>query len=86
MTVVKDETGGYQIARIRDIPAKCLKDSFTLTVTAGANSGTAKYSPMNYCSGVLQQAVEKPEESDPKLVNVVKALYNYSQAANRYFK
>ena len=41
---------------------------------------------MNYCSGVLQQAVEKPEESDPKLVNVVKALYNYSQAANRYFK
>ena len=86
MTGVKEETGGYQIARIRDIPAKCLKDSFTLTVTAGANSGTAKYSPMNYCSGVLQKAVEKPEESDPKLVNVVKALYNYSQAANRYFK
>lgn len=39
--------GGYQVARIRDIPAMELQDSFTLTVTAGDQNGTVTYSPMN---------------------------------------
>ena len=48
-TVETAKSGGYQIARIRGISAKELKNSFTLSVTAGESSGSVTYSPMNYC-------------------------------------
>lgn len=72
--------GAYQVARIRGIAASELQDSFTLTVTAGESSGTIKYSPMNYCHNALNGGT-----TNDKLINAVKALYRYAQAAKAYF-
>ena len=72
--------GGYHVARIRGIPAKELQNSFTLDLTAGTAGGSVTYSPMNYCYKVLTGGTESES-----LINAVKALYLYSQAAKRYF-
>ena len=88
-TVETAKNGTYQVARIRGIAASELQDNFTLTVTAGEAVGTVKYSPMNYCKNVLTQSNATSDEAqtpNPRLVNVVKALYQYSQATNLYFK
>ena len=74
-------SGTNQVARIRGIASSELQDSFTLTVTAGETSGTVKYSPMNYCHNALNGG-----KTNDKLINAVKALYLYSQAAKEYFK
>ena len=79
-TVETAKSGGYQIARIRGISAKELKNSFTLSVTAGESSGSVTYSPMNYCYNTLNGDTE-----DENLINVTKALYQYAQAADSYF-
>ncbi len=76
-TVEKATSGVYQIARIRGIKAKHIGDTFTLNV----NGGTVTYSPLNYCKNVLDD-----DTTDEKLQNVVKALYAYWQAADRYFE
>ena len=80
MTVEKATNGEYQIARIRGIPANELKDSVTLTVTAGEESGSVTYSPMNYCYNALNGGT-----SNNNLKNVIKALCSYAQAAESYF-
>ena len=75
------KNGSYQVARIRNIAAKELQDSFTLTVKSGETVlGTITYSPMNYCYKALHGGT-----TDGNLINAVKALYQYSQAANAYF-
>ena len=60
-------------------------DTFTLTV----NGGTVTYSPLNYCKNVLPDSTASPDEAqnqqDENLQNVVKALYQYWQAADAYF-
>ncbi len=76
MTVQTVENGSYQTARIRNIPAKKLVDSFTLSV----NGGTITYSPMNYCAAAADGGTD-----DLSLIHVVKALYLYAQAADAYF-
>lgn len=78
-TVETVKNGGYQIARIRNIPANELKDSFTVTVTAGGASGRVTYSLMNYCGSILN------DPYDAALVSVIKALVLYAQAADTYF-
>lgn len=78
------QSGGYQVARIRGIKAKHIGDILTLHV----NCGTVQYSPLNYCKNVLNSSDSTPDEAqaqDGKLVNVVKALYLYWQAADSYF-
>ena len=84
-TVETAASGGYQIARIRGIKAKHIGNTFTLTV----NGGTVTYSPLNYCINVLPDSTASPDEAqnqqDEKLQNVVKALYQYWQAADAYF-
>ena len=75
-----EKKNGYQIIRIRNISANDLVSDFTVTVTAGENSGTISFSPMNYCYNVLNDN-EQPEA----LQNVCKALYLYSQGAKDYF-
>ena len=76
------KNGSYQVARIRNIAAKELQDNFTLTVKSGETVlGTITYSPMNYCYKALNGGTQ-----DGKLVNVIKALCQYSQEANEYFK
>ena len=81
MTVenVKTETG--YIARIRDIAASELKNTFTLTVKNGETVlGTITYSPMNYCYKALNGGT-----TDERLINAVKALVAYADAAKAYF-
>ena len=83
-TVEKATSGDYQIARIRGIKAKNIGDVFSLNV----NGTTVTYSPLNYCKNVLTPSSATADEAQPqdeKLVNVVKALYLYWQAANSYF-
>ncbi len=76
------KNGSYQVARIRNIAAKELQDNFTLTVKSGETVlGTITYSPMNYCYKALSGGT-----TDAKLINAVKALVQYSQEANEYFK
>ena len=73
--------GGTQIARIRNIAASELKDSFTVTVKKGETVlGAITYSPMNYCYKALNGSTE-----NENLINAVKALVAYSDAANEYF-
>ena len=84
-TVETAASGGYQIARIRGIKAKHIGNTFTLIV----NGGTVTYSPLNYCKNVLPDSTASPDEAqnqqDEHLQNVVKALYQYWQAADAYF-
>ena len=77
MTVEKQEADGYQIARIRDIPAVMLSDAFTLTVNG---QDEVHYSPLNYCKKVLTT-----EGVSSKLKDVASALYTYSHLSDYYF-
>ena len=81
-TVKTVSNGSTQIARIRNIAANELKDSFTVTVKKGDTVlGAITYSPMNYCYKALNGGTE-----NENLINAVKALVAYSDAANEYFK
>ena len=75
-TVVTANSGNEYVIRIRDIAAADLHQPITVKVN-GANAVT--YSPLTYCYKV-QQA-----NSNAKLVNTVKALYLYWDAAYHYF-
>ena len=79
-TVETASSGGYQIARIRGIAAKELKNRVKLNLTAGTMNGSVTYSPMNYCYSALNGGTD-----NEKLINTVKALCLYSQAANDLF-
>ena len=79
-TVENQQTGSSQVARIRDIPAKKLSDSFTLKVTCNQRVGTITYGVLNYCYDVVNGGTD-----DENLINVVKALYLYAEAADDYF-
>ena len=80
-TVETVRNGSMQIARIRNIAASELKDSFTVTVKKGETVlGAITYSPMNYCYKALNGGTE-----NENLINAVKAMVAYSDAANEYF-
>ena len=84
-TVETAKNGTYQVARIRGIAASELQNSFTLKING---NDAVTYSPMNYCKNVLAPSSATSDEAqtqNPRLVNVVKALYQYSQAADLYF-
>ncbi len=76
--VETQRTGGYQIARIRNIPASEVQEDFALCVKEGDNTYTVIYSPLNY----IKNAIGSSKEA---LCNVAKALYFYSAAAVEYF-
>ena len=77
MTVEKDEADGYQIARIRNIPAVNLSNTFTLNVNG---LGTVTFSPRNYCKNVLTN-----DRTGSRLRDVAGSLYTYSHLADYYF-
>ena len=80
-TVETVQNDSYQVARIRNIAAGELQNSFTLTIKKGETKiGNITYSPMNYCYKVLHGGT-----TDARLQNVVKALAAYSEAAKLYF-
>ena len=76
-TVEKATSADYQIARIRGIKAKHIGDILTLKING---SEAISYSPLNYCKNMLDGGT-----TNEKLINVVKALYFYRQAADAYF-
>ncbi len=77
MTVKTEAKGDYQIARIRNIPAKMLSDDFTVSLGNGYH---VTYSPLTYCYNVLSDC-DQPDS----LKHVAQTLYLYSQAADEYF-
>ena len=81
-TIETATTGSYQIIRIRNIAANELQYQYTVHFRIGNDPNTyyVKYKPMAYCYKVVNDG-----KSDGKLINLAKALYQYSQAANLYF-
>ena len=79
-TVETKTTDSYQIIRIRNIAAMELQDAYTISFKINGTAHSITYSPMNYCCKVLNGSTE-----NPNLQKLVKALYQYSQAANLYF-
>ena len=75
--VEKAEADGYQIARIRDIPAVELSKTFTLTVNGRYE---VHYSPLNYCKLVLTS-----DSTSNTFKDVAGALYTYSHLADYFF-
>ncbi len=73
-------TDSYQIIRIRNIEAMELQNNFTVSFKIDGTAHSITYSPMNYCYKALNDST-----SDASLQKVVKALFQYSQAANLYF-
>ena len=69
-----EHNGDEHVIRIRNISAPDLGDDFTVKV----NGTEFKYNPMTYC--YIAQSSD-----NPKLVNTVKALYSYWDAAEKYF-
>lgn len=68
-------SGKQYVIRIRNIPAAELNTYFTIKVDGEA---AVTYSPLTYCYNAQSS-------EDTKLVNTVKALYLYWDAAEHYF-
>ena len=68
-------SGNEHVIRIRNIPAAELADNFTVKVNG---TGSVTYSPLTYC-------YKAQTSENSKLANTVKALYNYWDAAYKYF-
>ena len=73
-TVEKATVDGYQVARIRNIPAVKLSDTFTLTVNGQYE---VHCSPLNYCKKALTT-----DSLSNNLKNVAGSLYTYSLLAD----
>ena len=75
-----DHNGNEYVIRIRNIAPNDLEEPITVTVSDGENTGTVTYSPLTYCYKAQQTS------TNSKLVNTVKALYNYHREATNYFE
>lgn len=71
-----EHNGKEYVIRIRNIASSELGDSFTAAIN-GTDAVT--YSPLVYCYQAQQTS------GDSKLINTVRALYLYWQAADDYF-
>lgn len=72
---------GYYTVDITDIAAQNLSDDVTITVDDGSNMADVTYNVMTYCYNVLAN----PDSYDETHQNIVRALYNYGEAAKTYF-
>ena len=81
--VVQNQTKGYFSVRIPGIRANLLSHNYNVVITSGGETLTVNYSALDYCNRVANGAVAGADES---LVNVVKALYLFSDQADRYLK
>ena len=74
------ERGGLYYVDITNIAAKNLDEDVVVYINVNGQSvGQVSYSPVRYCHSILTTS------NDADLVNAVKALYLYNQAANNYF-
>lgn len=76
VTGVAANEDGYYFVTVPNVSANALDTVQTVVI----GDYTVKYSAMSYVYGVLSYT-----DADANLVNLVKALYNYNQAANAYF-
>jgi hypothetical protein len=75
------ESGGKWYVEVTNIAAKDLDKVYTVTVSSGSGKiVTVKASALSYAYNVLNA-----EDAPAKLVDLVKGLYLYNQAANAYF-
>ena len=80
-TKTPTETADGWMIEIPNISAKDLDKVYTVKVTSGDGTVlTLKVSALSYVYNTLNS-----ETSDAKLVNLVKGVYLYNQAANAYF-
>jgi hypothetical protein len=70
-----DTTGKYKYIEISGISAKNIFDPNTVTFTNGTNSVDRVYSAANYYNYTLNQ------NQDAKVIDILKAMYNYSASA-----
>ncbi len=77
--ITPTQSGSYYMVAITNIAAKDLNKDYTVTI----NGKDFTFSAMSFCENVLKgnYTGEKKDE----LVNVAKALYAYSAAADAYF-
>ena len=78
---VNSRSGLYYVD-VTNISAKDLDEKVSVAISDGTDSVEVGYDPMTYCYNVLNAAEGTYAES---LLNVVRALYLYNQAANAYF-
>ncbi len=71
---------GMVYVDIVNINAAELDNIFTLTVSNGTDTFDVSYSPFSYAKYVLEYSLAREN-----LINVIKAMYLYNEAANAYF-
>ena len=76
-------SGSTTIVTVDNITAKNISSSYAFTIFVGGSQvGSFDYSPLTYCYNVINRGVSstRPQE----MIDVVKALYLYSQQADSY--
>ena len=73
----------YSYVDVTNISAKDLDTSYIVVVNDGFETVEVTYNPMTYCYNVLNAQAGTYQQD---LVDLVKALYLYNQAANAYFE
>ena len=81
-TVTPTYSKGYYVVEIKNIAAKNLDKVYTVTVS----DGSGVILTVNSCAlSYAYQVLSRTDQSE-ELVQLVKALYLYNQAANAYFE
>ena len=79
--VENDDSGGYQVERIRNIAVRNLDKSITIRIYCGNGVGSLTYCPLTYCYNVLYSL-----GYSSSLEDVCKALYVYHKESEEYYK
>ena len=81
MSIDVTKSGSQLVINVSDIAAAQLDDEYMIAVFAdGVEVFDFSSSPLSYVKAVLNNA-----NASAELVNLAKAIYNYSVAANAYF-
>ena len=81
--LAKTKSGQYWYVEIDNIAAKDLDETFTVTVSDGAETLEVQYSVMAYSYNVMSREITAIRTQELK--NAIAALYLYNQAANAYW-
>ena len=76
------QSGDYYYVELVGIPASNLDDEFRIDVGDGATNFLVTYTPMAYCTSVVNR--DTTETRTESLKNLIKALVLYNRAADAY--
>ena len=80
-TVLEPEKSGeFYFVYLRNIRPQDLDEMYSFTASDGTSTTTFTYSAFTY----MKHALDNAEVYDQKLVNLVNAMYEYHQAADKY--